>query len=493
MSKSTITYLALAMSFLITFSARAQWSPVASGTTNDLRGIYLLDSGVGYAVGDAGTILKSEDFGMTWSALTSGSTRALYDVYFFSDEAGVAVGDNGTILRTTDGGASWVSVTSGVRDGLRSVSFNGANGICGGLSQDILYSSDSGVTWHVSQKGFFGGGFFGAQMISPTVGFVTGQNSIFQGLEGTTVDGGVHWTFHPFYFDGNEGTADEVFFFDDLSGVTSGVLFDGRGAIAGTNDGGTTWNSTLFPNGLQGIDFATNEIGFAVGFFGTILRSDDSGISWATQTSGTTSDLFDVSFAGNALTGITVGATGTILQTSNGGQASGLELVAAVSRKGHFEIDLPLTGAPGIECRSGGNSGSYILALTFNNQLTAVDGTVTSCGTVTSSTIKQSDSTQLLVRLVGVTCNAEDLTLTVTGVHDDGGNVLSSTSVTMSLLLGDVSGDGVVDSTDVRQTKRDRGEHTDLSNFREDINTNDRIDAADFSVIKGQVGTMLPP
>jgi photosystem II stability/assembly factor-like uncharacterized protein len=110
----------------------------------------------------------------------------------------VAVGDNGTILRTTDGGATWPTISSGVRDGLRSVSFNGANGICGDLSQDILYSTDSGATRHVSQKRFFGGGFFGAHMLSPTVGFVAGQNSIFQPTVGTTVDGGVHWSFQPF-------------------------------------------------------------------------------------------------------------------------------------------------------------------------------------------------------------------------------------------------------------------------------------------------------
>ena len=473
--------------------ALAQWSPAESGTTNDLHGVYLLDSGVGYAVGDAGTILKSEDFGVTWNALVSGTTRALYDVYFLNDEEGVTVGDNGTILRTTDGGTSWLSVTSGVREGLRSVSFNGASGICGGLSQDILYSSDSGETWNVSQSGFFGGGFFGAQMISPTVGFVTGQNSIFQGLQGTTMDGGAHWSFHTFYFNGNEGAADDVFFFDDRSGLTSGVLFDGTGAIARTSNGGTSWSSTLFPNGLQGIDFATNDTGFTAGYFGTILRSDDAGMNWAAQTSGTTFDLFDVSFAGNSLAGVAVGAAGTILRTTNGGQPGGLELLAAASRKGHFEIDLPLTGPPGIECRSGGNSGSFILVLTFDNQLASVDSVASSCGTVTSSTINQANATQFLVSLAGVDCNAENLTLTVMGVQDDGGNILPSTSVTMSLLLGDVSGDGVVDSTDVRQTKRDLGERTDASNFREDINTNNRIDGADFSIIKGQVGFMLRP
>jgi len=37
-------------------------------------------------------------------------------------------------------------ITSGVVDSLRSVSFNGVNGICGGDSQTILYSTDSGAS-----------------------------------------------------------------------------------------------------------------------------------------------------------------------------------------------------------------------------------------------------------------------------------------------------------------------------------------------------------
>ena len=137
--------------FLLTgLGAFAQWSSVASGTTNNLRGVYLLDSGVGYAVGDAGTILKSTNAGRSWTALNSGSARNLYDLYFFNDSEGLVVGDSGVILRTTDGGTTWSAASSGVRDGLRSISFSGANGICGGLSQDILYSSDSGANSQVS-------------------------------------------------------------------------------------------------------------------------------------------------------------------------------------------------------------------------------------------------------------------------------------------------------------------------------------------------------
>ena len=77
-------------------------------------------------------------------------------------------------------------VSSGVEDALRSVSFSGVNGICGGDSQTILYSTDSGASWQIGQSGFFGGGFPGAQMLSATVGFVAGQNSIFQPLVGAS-------------------------------------------------------------------------------------------------------------------------------------------------------------------------------------------------------------------------------------------------------------------------------------------------------------------
>jgi len=135
--------------------------------------------------------------------LTSGTIITLHTVYLFDPNEGVAVGEQGLILRTTDGGAVWQSVGSSVKDNLRSVSFSGVNGICGGDSQTILYSTDSGASWQIRQTGFFGGGFPGSHMLSATIGFVAGQNSIFQPLVGNTTDGGVNWTFQSFYFDGN--------------------------------------------------------------------------------------------------------------------------------------------------------------------------------------------------------------------------------------------------------------------------------------------------
>ncbi len=77
MSKITKTCAVLALTILASCSALAQWEPVASGTANLLRGVSLLDSGIGYAVGDGGTILKSTDAGATWSALASGTNNTL--------------------------------------------------------------------------------------------------------------------------------------------------------------------------------------------------------------------------------------------------------------------------------------------------------------------------------------------------------------------------------------------------------------------------------
>jgi len=320
MARGKTVHLAVSLVFYSSVTVFGQWSAANSGTTNNLNGAYLLDSGVGFVVGDAGTIVKTTDAGVTWSPLTSGTTNGLHDVYFFDATQGVAVGEQGLILRTTDGGAGWQGVDSGVEDALRSVSFSGVNGISGGDSQTILYSTDAGASWQISQSGFFGGGFPGAQMLSATVGFLGGQNSIFQSLLGASTDGGASWAFQRFYFDKNEGGGTDVFFFDQNTGVVSGTVFDGRGAIARTTDAGLSWSTLFFDQAIQGIDFPQPTSGFAVGAGGRISHSTDAGITWTDQTSGTSANLNDVSFASDALRGIAVGDSGTILWTANGGE-----------------------------------------------------------------------------------------------------------------------------------------------------------------------------
>ena len=75
MSKIGSIHLAFLLVFTPGINVFGQWSPVNSGTTSNLNGAVLLDSGTAFVVGDTGTILKSSDAGTTWTPLTSGQAR----------------------------------------------------------------------------------------------------------------------------------------------------------------------------------------------------------------------------------------------------------------------------------------------------------------------------------------------------------------------------------------------------------------------------------
>jgi hypothetical protein len=215
---------------------------------------------------------------------------------------------------------------------------------------------------------------------------------------------------------------------------------------------------------------------------------------------------FGLTFAGEGALGD--GATFTtpmdVAPDSGGGQRWAVclpppvQLNAVVSRKSHgsignFVIDLPLTGNPGIECRSGGANGDYTLIFTFANTLTSVSSASVSTGTgsVTSSNIDSSDAHNYIVSLTGA-ANAQFITVSLTNVTDSAGNFSPAVAGQMGVLLGDVNASGRVDAADVSLVRQQTLQPVSSSNFREDINTSGRIDAADVSIAREQTLTSLP-
>ena len=69
---------------------------------------------------------------------------------------------------------------------------------------------------------------------------------------------------------------------------------------------------------LMSASFPNEQVGFAVGWYGTILKSTDGGETWESQESDTWYHLFGVHFV-TTLSGWAVGELGTILTTVNGG------------------------------------------------------------------------------------------------------------------------------------------------------------------------------
>lgn len=92
----------------------------ASGVTQTLNGVHMLDANTAWVAGDGGTILKTVNGGAAWTAQASGVTTNLRDAHFVDANRGWAVGDGGLILATTDGGNFWYPETSGVTADLRS-------------------------------------------------------------------------------------------------------------------------------------------------------------------------------------------------------------------------------------------------------------------------------------------------------------------------------------------------------------------------------------
>ena len=314
-------------SSIIMFNGYAQkpgWEIVPSGTNEALNSVQFIDYQTGYACGNSGVILKSVDSGKTWQTLQSPVTHNLNDLYVFNQNIVSVVGDAGTNLFTLNGGTNWSVGPQLLIEDYYSISFSGDQGICGGSSQTILWILFTGTSlnWQVIQTGFLGGGFWGACMLSQQIGFVAGENSIFEPLLGRTTDGGLGWDFVSFRLVGNDGQATGVDLTDQNIGYVSAVVWDGRGAVAKNTDIGSDWTTTFFNNPLWDIDFpisGASLVGYCVGDSGIILKTYDAGEIWQEQLSGTYKRLNKVNFL-DLIFGIAVGDSGIILRTTNGGE-----------------------------------------------------------------------------------------------------------------------------------------------------------------------------
>jgi hypothetical protein len=175
---------------------------------------------------------------------------------------------------------------------------------------------------------------------------------------------------------------------------------------------------------------------------------------------------------------------------------------SAVSRKPHgaagtFDIDLPLTGNPGIECRvgQGANSKDHQVVVTFpvavtvggdtvssNDHLATADAPIVSNPGPTSGTV-------VTVNLHNVS-NAQRLTITLIDVSSGAGD-LGNISVPMAVLLGDVDATGLVDSGDVFLVRQQTGQNANSSNFRDDVDASGLIDSADVFLTRQNTATSL--
>ena len=145
-------------------------------------------------------------------------------------------------------------------------------------------------------------------------------------------------------------------------------------------------------------------------------------------------------------------------------------------------------GDPGVECRSSG--GDHTFVVTFSNPVVSGNASVTSgSGNVTGSPIFSGNT--MTVNLTGVS-DVQQITVTLSNVTDCFGSVLPDSMVTAGMLIGDATGNGTVNSSDIVQVKAQSGSPVTSANFREDVNMDGVIDASDTGLVKSKSGHSLP-
>ena len=168
---------------------------------------------------------------------------------------------------------------------------------------------------------------------------------------------------------------------------------------------------------------------------------------------------------------------------------------SAVSRKTHgsegtFDIPLPLSGAPGVECRAGGAGGLHTFVVTFSNTVTSGSATLTSgTGAIAGTPIFSGNTMSFDVS--GVT-DVQTLTLTLNSVTDSFGQVLAATPISVHMLTGDVNGNKTINATDIGAVKGQSGLAATTTNFRADLDANGTVTSSDIGRVKASSGNTLP-
>jgi photosystem II stability/assembly factor-like uncharacterized protein len=251
--------IALSVSVLFGSAAVAQAAPVSVGHSGwfwgdpqpqgeTLNGIDFAGSR-GYAAGDFGTLLRTDDAGATWDGLPTGITAPLVNVRVV-DANTVVIGGDCALRRSDDGGQTftrlpWTASDRNCPSPIAAFHFpSAAVGYLMTEDGSILRTDDQGATF--------------ARKTS---------------IPGTPSTGGSR-------------TPTDIFFTGADTGVAT-TRGGGDGKVFRTTDGGNSWTEVASasgpghpPHGLNGLEFVGGT-GYAVGDGKTLLQSTDSGATWA--------------------------------------------------------------------------------------------------------------------------------------------------------------------------------------------------------------------
>lgn len=139
----------------------ATWTTVDVGSTNaefaiKKGALFAVTSYDIWLVTDLGRIYQSEDSGVTWTVREDANiTATQYNyIHFTNPQVGYAVGDAGLVVKTVDAGLNWgqTGATAGAAELFSVFALSRARVWAGGSTGDLYYSDDGGDTFAAARQ-----------------------------------------------------------------------------------------------------------------------------------------------------------------------------------------------------------------------------------------------------------------------------------------------------------------------------------------------------
>ncbi len=121
------------------------WIVQNSGITDNINSLYFFDVETGFAAGNKGQLIKTNDGGSNWMDAQVNSSLNFQHIYFKNSNDGYLLSQEGNLLTSSNGGGAWKEETLG-DGGLNSIAFNGNNAVIAGDDGRVFTSVD-GTSW----------------------------------------------------------------------------------------------------------------------------------------------------------------------------------------------------------------------------------------------------------------------------------------------------------------------------------------------------------
>jgi len=290
----------------------ANWSPLQEWPTLSFWGLAFPEADkIVLASWGGGELTISTDNGASWSYpnnYATGTATNLYECEFLDANTGFIGGGYGFLAKTTNGGSTWTTIDNPMAQlsnkHINAMHIYDANNIyAGGSSGIIMKSTDGGDTW--------------TQMVNAGTKRV---NDIFQIDANKVVASGSSGQMYISSDGGANFTLAQTYGFLTMSAVEFrngvGLVPTSSGHLYRTTE--ADWDTLIEvftdPDGdyLYDVEFVDDNLVFVVGKAGKIYKSEDAGLNWTAEVSGTTKLLDKCRFDGWSLWAI--GQGGTILK-----------------------------------------------------------------------------------------------------------------------------------------------------------------------------------